>query len=98
MGLLGGIFLFILAVFLYFLPTIIGWNKENSNGIAVVNFFLGWTLLGWVVALVWAISSTTTPTYWNYTCPRCGFVGKLDQKVRLYSCPQCKTETPFDVK
>jgi hypothetical protein len=46
---------FIIA--LYFLPTIIGYlrKKENSTAILIVNLFLGWTFIGWVVALVWAV-------------------------------------------
>lgn len=39
---------------LYFLPTICGWKKKNRDAILVVNLFLGWTFIGWVVALAWA--------------------------------------------
>jgi hypothetical protein len=40
----------------YMLPTIEAAIRKNSNlpAIAAVNFFLGWSLLGWVAALVWA--------------------------------------------
>lgn len=38
----------------YFLPTFIGAKKRNAKAIAVLNLFLGWTFVGWVVALVWA--------------------------------------------
>ncbi len=43
---------------LYFLPTIVAERskKENLNSIFVVNFFLGWTLIGWVIALAWAFA------------------------------------------
>lgn len=40
----------------YFLPSIIGRNKRNANAICLLNIFLGWTVIGWVVALVWAAS------------------------------------------
>ncbi|MBS1663817.1 MAG: superinfection immunity protein [Bacteroidetes bacterium] len=45
---------------LYFLPTIIGFNrnKNNAGGIFVLNFFLGWTFLGWLGALIWAFSAS----------------------------------------
>ena len=49
------IVIFLLAVIalgLYFLPTII---HANLIGIGLVNFFLGWSLLGWLGALVWAV-------------------------------------------
>lgn len=39
---------------LYFLPTIIGRNKRNCTAILVTNFFFGWTVIGWFVALIWA--------------------------------------------
>lgn len=45
------------AIVFYFLPTIIGQRKSNAKAIFVLNLFLGWTFIGWVIALVWA---TTT--------------------------------------
>jgi GTP-dependent phosphoenolpyruvate carboxykinase len=44
------------GLLLYFLPSIIalGRNKRNTLSIFLLNFFVGWTLVGWVVALVWA--------------------------------------------
>jgi hypothetical protein len=50
------LFLFLL-VFIYFIPTFVALNKKYTAGIFITNFFLGWTLLGWVGALVWAVSS-----------------------------------------
>jgi len=55
-----GIFLIVLlAVFLlalYFLPTIVASNRSHPNQmpIFVINLFLGWTLLGWVISLAWS--------------------------------------------
>ena len=42
---------------LYFLPSIIAHNKQNFAGIFVLNFLLGWTVIGWILALVWACAS-----------------------------------------
>jgi len=41
----------------YFLPFAIAFNKKraNSGAIFALNLFLGWSLIGWVVALVWAL-------------------------------------------
>lgn len=46
----------------YFLPTIIAvlGKKSNAGGVFAVNLFLGWTLIGWVIALVWALSSDSS--------------------------------------
>lgn len=41
---------------LYFLPSIIALarNKRDMLAIFLLNFFLGWSVIGWIVALVWA--------------------------------------------
>jgi len=87
------IIVIIAGLAVYFLPTIIGWKKKSSEGILLLNLFLGWTFLGWLGALIWAVSSETEQQRWTYTCPKCGFKNELNQKVRIYVCPQCKTET-----
>ena len=66
---------------LYFLPTIIGWKKSRSLSIFLLNFFLGWTMVGWIVALVLALKKDT-PVFCNncgksllpgsQLCPSCG--------------------------
>lgn len=53
------VFAAILAVWaVYFLPWLIAILRGRANGcaIGVVNIFLGWTLVGWVVALAWAVA------------------------------------------
>jgi len=42
------------GLFLYFIPSMVGLRKTDAVAIFVFNFFLGWTFLGWVLALVWA--------------------------------------------
>ena len=44
---------------LYFWPTAVALNKKRANTGAVfmLNLFLGWTLIGWVVALCWAMTN-----------------------------------------
>lgn len=41
----------------YLLPTMVAWtsNNKNTGAIFALNLFLGWTLIGWVVALVWSL-------------------------------------------
>jgi hypothetical protein len=48
---------------LYFLPSIIALarSKRNTLSIFLLNFFLGWTLVGWIVALVWAVKADDYP-------------------------------------
>jgi hypothetical protein len=49
--------IFGLGFVLYFLPSILALarNKRDTVSIFVLNFLLGWTAIGWVVALVWAL-------------------------------------------
>lgn len=49
----------LLMLVIYFLPTILAINRgiEPKGGVFVVNLFLGWTFLGWVGALAWAVSA-----------------------------------------
>lgn len=44
------------CLFLYFLPSVIAQSNghKQTSAISALNLFLGWTLLGWVIALVWA--------------------------------------------
>lgn len=49
-------FLLLIGVLLYFVPLVVASNRRHRQvlAIGVLNFFLGWTLIGWVIALVWA--------------------------------------------
>jgi len=42
---------------MYFLPSIIALAKGKRDLLAIflLNLFLGWSVIGWVVALVWAV-------------------------------------------
>ncbi|WP_222850766.1 superinfection immunity protein [Achromobacter xylosoxidans] len=55
---ISGLF-FVAAPVLYFLPTIEGRLRKQPNivSIALVNLLLGWTLVGWVVAMAWACAA-----------------------------------------
>ena len=59
--LLPGFFLpfFGFGFVMYFLPSIVAFarRKRDTAAIVLLNFFLGWTLIGWVVALVWAVKT-----------------------------------------
>lgn len=56
---LAGVLSFGTVLCLYFLPWIIAARRlhHQRNSIAVLNTFLGWTLVGWVAALVWSVSA-----------------------------------------
>ena len=52
--------IFILAV--YFIPTIIAMVRKvpNTGSVAIINIFLGWTFIGWVVAM--SMAARTAPS------------------------------------
>ncbi len=49
----------------YFLPTIVAGMRDHSStgAIGALNLLLGWTFLGWVVALVWSLAGQHEPTH-----------------------------------
>jgi Superinfection immunity protein len=57
----AALLLFIVGVGLYFLPTIVAMARKvtNQGSVAVINFFLGWTLVGWAVALAMACRTSS---------------------------------------
>ena len=87
----------IIFVPLYFLPTIVAAkrNHQSSGGIFALNLLLGWTMIGWIIALVWSCSAvyhsdstsnTTNPTTQNKSlCPYCR--ANVDPQAR--KCPHC---------
>ncbi len=57
-----GIGLFLMILFIpYWTPTIIAFVRKHSSrgGILALNFFFGWTFVGWVVSLTWALSDNS---------------------------------------
>jgi len=49
----------IFGVLFYLAPSIVALLKKKRNSVAILalNILLGWTLIGWVVSLVWALTS-----------------------------------------
>lgn len=52
----GPIF-WLVSLFFYFLPAFLARNKPNFTSILLLNILAGWTFIGWIIALVWALSS-----------------------------------------
>ena len=57
------LFVMTCAVGMYFLPTIIAvvCHRRNAVLVAIVNTLLGWSFVGWIVALVMAVSREAQP-------------------------------------
>lgn len=51
----------IAAISAYFIPTAVALARNHKTAqVFVINLFFGWSLLGWVIALVWALGSKVT--------------------------------------
>ena len=61
----------------YFVPAMVAASRKHNNLTAIfaLNLLLGWTVLGWVAAIVWALTGNITnrgPTPQTHVrCPDC---------------------------
>lgn len=62
-GMLGLACLGLACVLLYLLPLIVGTLRrhENSVGLAALTVLLGWTGVGWLLAMLWAVMGQSVP-------------------------------------
>lgn len=86
--------LIIIGLIIYFFPTIVAWmrGKKNGWGVIVVNLFLGWTLIGWVIALAWAFWEKEE----NGTDPNYGYIS--EREVTQKSVQNSEERTMNEVK
>ena len=56
---------FIIGAGIYFIPTIVAYTRKVTNvgSVFVINFLLGWTLIGWAVALAMAVKTNMTQVH-----------------------------------
>jgi len=74
--------LVIILMIVYLLPTFVGLKKRNALSIFVLNLFLGWSLVGWVVALVWATAKEESLEAGQLKkCPKCAEEVKVEAQI-----------------
>jgi len=46
-----------LVVVVYFLPSLVALGRRNPdiNSVFLINLWLGWTIIGWITAIGWAL-------------------------------------------
>lgn len=51
------ILIILIVTFIYFVPALKAYENEKRNkaSVLVINIFLGWTLIGWIIALAMAV-------------------------------------------
>jgi cytochrome c biogenesis protein CcdA len=59
----SGVIVVLIGLAIYFVPSLVAYNRRvlNRAPIFVINLFLGWTFIGWVVALAMAVSRNVEP-------------------------------------
>jgi len=52
---------------LYFIPAIVAHDRRHHNRYAIyaLNLLLGWTVIDWIAALVWALTAVRLDTARN---------------------------------
>lgn len=48
----------VIVLIVYFLPTLTAKGHPHRPSIFIINLILGWTLIGWAIALAWAFIPT----------------------------------------
>ena len=50
--------LLVVGAILYFVPTVLAWwmHVKSAKAIFYVNLVFGWTIVGWIVALMWVMA------------------------------------------
>lgn len=63
---------FLILLTLYFVPSLVAVSRKHHNegAIFLLNLLLGWTFIGWVVALVWAATSVRRGEEGALSCRR----------------------------
>ena len=91
------ILLVLLAIGLaiYFLPAIIARSRDHDNktAIFVLNLLLGWSVIGWVGAMVWAFTNSTAapepePSWMQPRPLPAGALGAMREPEER-ACPFC---------
>lgn len=57
----------LLFVVFFFAPSLVAWQRKHNNRapIILMNILLGWTVIGWVIAIIWAWTDNVDPRSWK---------------------------------
>jgi hypothetical protein len=89
---MDNLFLLLIVGFIYFVPGINGYSRKHKSAGAIflLNLFLGWTVLGWLAALIWSATGNIAkpapgaPTPETHVrCPEC-------RELVLHDARKCK--------
>jgi hypothetical protein len=91
---LGFLILVAIGLLSYFIPTIIAVLRKHSQLVPIiaVNVLLGWSVLGWIAALVWSLTSDKAPVIVNQTFTGAPSVATNGTEI---TCPHCRSSIPY---
>jgi hypothetical protein len=103
----GGFALIFILPVIYIIPLIVALIRKvpNTGSVAVINILLGWTLVGWAVALAMACRSHPQPVVVNqqfqhppypYSQPPQDSAGQQERPPSGYGPPQPTDRGPRD--
>lgn len=66
---LTGLLLIAICAVIYVLPIIVALRTKHphQDGIALLTILGGWTAIGWLIAMIWALTKPSRPTYIDLT-------------------------------
>ena len=84
----------VIAGLVYFIPSLIANRRghKNENSLFVFNLLLGWSLLGWVVALIWSLSANTIDSQSQVIMVENTSSKPESNKEKSKLCPFCAEE------
>lgn len=50
-------------IVIYFVPSLVAELRHHHNAMAILvaNIFFGWTVIGWIICLIWAVTAVRWP-------------------------------------
>ena len=88
-GVVAVILICAVSLAIYFAPALVARGKRTFGSVMAINFFLGWTVIGWVVALAWALKDDTpTKIIVNSPATLCVSCGKYSASNSRF-CASC---------
>jgi Superinfection immunity protein len=57
---IAGLIALSIGLLLYLIPTLVAYSCSHHQATAIfaLNLLLGWTVLGWMISLVWGLTAT----------------------------------------
>jgi uncharacterized membrane protein len=99
MDVIVGLIGILIALFIYFIPSFIAHKRGHKNKLPIIllNLFFGWSLVGWVGALIWSLMDAISVEQSNKST---GTSRAADELERLHSLKEkgIITEEDFNKK